>query len=200
VAVSAGAARFAIVACLIAAGCSKKAAQMSGGDAGVDVVRVHDDAAAFDAPNADAPNADTPDDGVSVADAQPSDAEALDLAGDRIVFSTWTDCGWSSAARACLCDGTVACAPVAGGVFTPFGSQQARVCAVERDICEYVVFWETEGGGIARRCRVPIDTALCSAGIGGASDASCVELFRCNLLRGDCPPDVMPGSSVIPCQ
>ena len=32
----------------------------------------------------------------------------------------------------------------------------ARVCALEGDVCEYVVFVETEAGGVARRCRVPI--------------------------------------------
>jgi hypothetical protein len=59
------------------------------------------------------------------------------------------------------------------------------------------VFVETEGGGTARRCRVPIDAGLC---LSGFDSNHCVTLFTCNLLMGTCPPDVMPGSSVISCR
>ena len=94
-----------------------------------------------------------------------------------------------------MCDGIRACQAVAGGSFSALGSQQARVCAIDGDVCEFVVFVETEGGGRARRCRVPIDARSCSV-----TDSHCVDLFTCNLLMGTCPPDVMPGSSVISCR
>jgi len=117
----------------------------------------------------------------------------------RTQFASWTSCGWTSSGS-CLCDGIRACEAVAGGSFSAFGSQQARVCAVEPDSCEYVVFVETEGGGTARRCRVPIDARSCVAGFGGGTDSNCVDLFTCNLLMGTCPPDVTPGGPVISCR
>ena len=43
------------------------------------------------------------------------------------------------------------------------------------------MFVETEGGGTARRCRVPINAGLCVAGFGNAPDSHCVDLFTCNL-------------------
>jgi len=117
----------------------------------------------------------------------------------RTQFTSWTSCGWSSSGT-CLCDGIRACDAVAGGSFSALGSQQARVCAIDGDVCEYVVFVETEGGGRARRCRVPIDAGSCLAGFGSTTDSHCVDLFTCNLLMGSCPPDIMPGSSVISCR
>ena len=80
------------------------------------------------------------------------------------------------------------------------GSQQARVCAIDGDVCEYVVFVETEGGGTARRCRVPINSGSCQVGFGDTTDSQCVDLFTCNLLLGNCPSDIMPGTSVITCR
>src|SRR3954467_11508963 len=117
----------------------------------------------------------------------------------RTEFTSWTSCGWSSS-EACLCDGIRACEAGAGGAFSALGSRQARVCAIDGDACEYVVFVETEGGGTARRCRVPLGTASCVAGFGGAPDSDCVDLFTCNLLMGTCPPDVTPGGTVISCR
>jgi hypothetical protein len=99
-----------------------------------------------------------------------------------------------------LCDGIRACQAVAGGSLSALGSQQARVCASDDGVCEYVVFVETEGGGTARRCRVSIDAGSCLAGFASATDSHCVDLFTCNLLMGTCPPDIMPGSSVISCR
>jgi hypothetical protein len=116
----------------------------------------------------------------------------------RSNFTNWASCGWSGGA--CLCDGIQACQAVAGGEFSSLGSQQARVCAIDGDVCEYVVFVETEGGGTARRCRVPIDAGSCLAGFGNATDSHCVDLFTCNLLMGTCPPDIVPGGSVISCR
>ena len=116
----------------------------------------------------------------------------------RTQFTSWTSCGWSGGP--CLCDGIQACQSVAGGGFSSLGSQQARVCAIDGDVCEYVVFVETEGGGTARRCRVPINAGSCVAGFGSATDSHCVDLFTCNLLMGTCPPDIMPGTSVISCR
>jgi len=117
----------------------------------------------------------------------------------RKEFTSWTSCGWSSS-ETCLCDGIRACEAVAGGSFSPLGSRQARVCAIEGDVCEYVVFVETEGGGKARRCRTQINAGPCLGGIGNATDSNCVDLFTCNLLMGTCPPDIMPGTSVISCR
>jgi len=114
-------------------------------------------------------------------------------------FTSWTSCGWSSTGS-CLCDGIRACEAVAGGSFSALGSRQARVCARDGDVCEYVVFVEIEGSGTARRCRVPINAGSCSAGFGGAVDSQCVDLFTCNLQMANCPPDVMPGGSVISCR
>ncbi|SRR6266545_797346 len=114
-------------------------------------------------------------------------------------FTSWTSCGWSSGG-ACLCDGIRACEAVAGGAFSALGSQQARVCAMDGDVCEYVVFVETEGGGTARRCRVPINAPSCVTGFGNTPDSHCVDLFTCNLSMGTCPPDVMPGGPVISCR
>jgi hypothetical protein len=116
----------------------------------------------------------------------------------RTQFTSWTSCGWSGGP--CLCDGIQACQAVAGGGFSSLGSQQARVCAIDGDVCEYVVFVETEGGGTARRCRVPMNAGSCVAGFGSATDSHCVDLFTCNLLMGTCPPDIMPGTSVISCR
>jgi hypothetical protein len=137
------------------------------------------------------------------ADAQALDADSSEAASDvegpaRTQFTSWTSCGWSGGS--CLCDGIQACQAVAGGGFSSLGSQQARVCAIDGDLCEYVVFVETEGGGTARRCRVPISAGSCVAGFGGAPDSHCVDLFTCNLLMGTCPADVMPGTSVISCR
>jgi hypothetical protein len=117
----------------------------------------------------------------------------------RTQFTNWTSCGWTSS-ETCLCDGIRACEAVAGGSFSALGSRQARVCALEGGVCEYVVFVETEGGGTARRCRTPINAGPCLGGIGDATDANCVDLFTCNLLMGTCPPDIMPGTSVISCR
>ncbi len=117
----------------------------------------------------------------------------------RTQLTNWTSCGWTSS-EPCLCDGIRACEAVAGGSFSALGSQQARVCAVEPDACEYVVFVETEGGGTARRCRVPSNSGSCLAGFGNSPDSHCVDLFTCNLLMGTCPPDIMPGGSVISCR
>jgi hypothetical protein len=117
----------------------------------------------------------------------------------RTELTGWTSCGWSSS-EACLCDGMRACKAVAGGSFSALGSRQARVCAIDGDDCEYVVFDETEGGGTARRCRTPIGAAACTGGIVDAADSDCVTLFTCNLAMGTCPPDVMPGGSVISCR
>jgi len=33
-----------------------------------------------------------------------------------------------------------------------------------------------------------------------ATDSHCVDLFTCNLLMGTCPPDIMPGTSIISCR
>jgi hypothetical protein len=134
----------------------------------------------------------------AVADASFSDADRADAGSDRTAFTAWTSCGWSNGP--CLCDGLLACAAVAGGSYLSLGSQQARVCAIDGNICEYVVFVETEGGGVARRCRVPVDGGSCGASFGGAGDDRCVDLFTCNLLLGDCPPDVMPGGPIISCR
>jgi hypothetical protein len=117
----------------------------------------------------------------------------------RTQFTSWASCGWTSS-ETCLCDGIRACEAVAGGSFSALGSRQARVCAIEGDVCEYVVFVETEGGGKARRCRTPINAGPCLGGIGNATDTNCVDLFTCNLLMGTCPPDIMPGTSVISCR
>jgi hypothetical protein len=117
----------------------------------------------------------------------------------RTPFTSWTSCGWSSSGT-CLCDGIHACEAVAGGTFSALGSQQARVCAIDGDVCEYVVFVETEGGGTARRCRVPINSGSCQVGFGDTTDSQCVDLFTCNLLLGNCPSDIMPGTSVITCR
>jgi hypothetical protein len=114
-------------------------------------------------------------------------------------FTSWTSCGWSSS-EACLCEGIRACEAVAGGAFSALGSKQARVCALDGDVCEFVVFAETEGGGKARRCRVPLGAGSCTGGFANATDDQCVDLFTCNLLMGTCPPDIMPGASVISCR
>jgi hypothetical protein len=114
-------------------------------------------------------------------------------------FTSWRSCGWSSSGT-CLCDGINGCVAVAGGAFSALGSQQARVCGIDGDVCEYVVFVETEGGGTARRCRVPIGAGSCTAGLGATADSDCVDLFTCNLLMGTCPPDVTPGGPVISCR
>jgi hypothetical protein len=113
-------------------------------------------------------------------------------------FTSWTSCGWSGGS--CLCDGIKACQAIAGGSFSSLGSQQARVCAIDGEVCEYVVFVETEGGGTARRCRVPIGSGSCLAGFSSTPDSHCVDLFTCNLLMGTCPPDIVPGTSVIACR
>jgi hypothetical protein len=114
-------------------------------------------------------------------------------------YTSWKSCGWSGGS--CLCDGISACQAVAGGSFSSLGSQQARVCAIEGEVCEYVVFVETEGGGTARRCRVPLGEGSCLTGFGSSDDGDyCVDLFTCNLLMGTCPPDIMPGTSAIACR
>jgi hypothetical protein len=114
-------------------------------------------------------------------------------------FTSWTACGWSSS-ETCLCEGIRACEAVAGGSFSALGSKQTRVCALDGDVCEFVVFAETEGGGKARRCRVPLGAGSCSGGSTDATDSQCVDLFTCNLLMGTCPPDVTPGGPVISCR
>jgi hypothetical protein len=175
---------------IIAAACSKKVATE---DAGPDTGQTGDGASAdrgdaqVDEPSIPEPNPDASLDGPSG-----------DASSRRAEFTSWTSCGWEGGP--CLCDGIRACAPVAGGAYLPFGSQQARVCAIDGDVCEYVVFSETEGGGTARRCRVPLDAGTCVAGFGNTSDPRCVDLFTCNLLMGNCPPDVMPSVSVIFCR
>jgi hypothetical protein len=114
-------------------------------------------------------------------------------------FTSWTSCGWASS-EACLCEGIRACQAVAGGSFSALGSKQARICAIDGDVYEFVVFTETEGGGRARRCRVPVGAGFCSGGFAEATDGQCVDLFTCNLLMGTCPADVTPGGSVISCR
>lgn len=128
-------------------------------------------------------------------DAAPSDA-AIDA--PAVVYSSWTECGWDHAS--CTCPALMGCDAVAGGTFEPLGSSQARVCAADATTCTYVVFTETEGGGVGRRCVVPRAMATCDVRVIAASDAWCQDLFTCNLLMGDCPPDVMPGTSVIACR
>ena len=147
-------------------------------------------------PALDAGSADGGDPDSHATDASPLDGG--DAASTRTQFTSWTSCGWSGGT--CLCDGIRACQAVAGGSFSSLGSQQARVCAIDDGVCEFVVFVEIEGGGTARRCRVPIDAGSCLAGFGSSTDSHCVDLFTCNLLMGTCPPDIGPGSSVISCR
>jgi hypothetical protein len=174
---------------LLVLACSSASGTPSGRDAGLDISH---DLAPPDGPGAES-NIDA-----AVTDGLFSDATLVDAGPDRTAFTTWTSCGWSNGP--CLCDGLAACASVAGGSYSSLGSQQARVCATDGDVCEYVVFVETEGGGVARRCRVPVDGQSCTAAFGNTSNDRCVDLFTCNLLLGDCPPDVTPGGPVISCR
>ncbi len=73
----------------------------------------------------------------------------------RSRFTSWTSCGWTARALPVRRDARRARRSPAEGFL--LGSQQARVGAIDGDVCEYVVFVETEGGGTARRCRVPIN-------------------------------------------
>jgi len=185
---------------VVVAGCSKA---KSGRDAAADG---RDDVVVVDAPAEVPPVDSAPDTGSDAApadvspadvpdsDARVADANPVDAASDG--FTSWTNCGWSGGS--CVCDGLLTCAAVAGGTFYALGSVQARVCALEGDVCVYVRFQEQEGGGIAQRCRARITGAACTNDSLVPSD--CVELFRCNLLMNNCPPDVTPGSSVIDCR
>ena len=134
------------------------------------------------------------------AAAAPDAAAPTDAARDvgAAVFTHWHECGWSD--PVCTCDGVLACEAVAGGAFEPLGSSQARVCGTDGNDCIIDVFDETEGGGVARRCRIPRSALACSSGVVAWGAGTCEPLFSCNLLMGDCPPDVMPGSSVIACR
>jgi hypothetical protein len=127
----------------------------------------------------------------------PSPVDAGADAGST-VYSSWTECGWSD--PSCTCDGVLDCAAVAGGAFAPLGSSQARVCAIDGDDCVIVTFRETEGGGVAERCRIPRTALACSDGVVATSGGTCEQLYTCNLLMGDCPSDIALGSSVIHCQ
>src|SRR5262245_10766977 len=177
--------RFASIAlaCLAAGACSKSASKRDAGPDG-----------AADAPPTDVgrPDADAPDD--SRADVP--DAGTADASGDRAMFTSWTSCGWVSGPNVCLCDGLATCAAVAGGVAFGLGSDQVRACAVDGDTCEYVAFHEIEGGGVAWRCRVSIDAGVCDGDHPRVGGEGCVELFRCNLLMGNCPSDLMPPSFI----
>jgi hypothetical protein len=180
---------------LVMAGCSKaKSGADAASDAGGDVALV--DAPPVDAPPADIGpeiGADAPPADASPTDVQAADAEVMDARSDG--FTSWTDCGWSGGS--CVCDGLLACAPVAGGEFYGLGSVQARACAFDGEVCEYVRFQETEGGGVASRCRARIAGASCGNDLLSMSD--CVELFRCNVVMGNCPPDVI-APSVLSCR
>lgn len=188
-----------LVMLLAVAGCSKA---KSGRDAAADG---RDDVGLVDAPaemppvdatpdtSTDAPPDDAPPADAPVTDAQVADANVLDAASDG--FTSWTDCGWSGGS--CVCDGLLSCAAVAGGTFYGLGSVQARACALDGDVCEYVRFQEQEGGGVAQRCRARITGAQCTNDYLITSD--CVELFRCNLLMNNCPPDLI-APSVINCR
>jgi hypothetical protein len=178
-----------LVVLLAVAGCSKAKA---GRDAAADG---RDDGVLVDAPAEMPPFDVAPDGDAQVDDAQVDDANVVDAAADRAGFTSWTDCGWSGGS--CVCDGLLTCAAVAGGEFYGLGSVQARVCAFDGDVCEYVRFREQEGGGIAERCRAPITGAACASDRLTTSD--CVELFRCNLVLNNCPPDLI-APSVIACR
>jgi hypothetical protein len=69
-----------------------------------------------------------------------------------------------------------------------------------RGDCVIDVFGETEGGGRAQRCRIPLEALACSDGVVAWSAGTCEDLFTCNLLMGDCPADVTPGGGVIRCR
>jgi len=169
---------------LVIAGCSKaKSARDAAADGRDDVVVV--DARADVAPVDAAPD----------SDAQAADANVVDAGADG--FTSWTNCGWSASGGSCVCDGLLTCAAVAGGTFYGLGSVQARVCSFDGDVCEYVRFQEQEGGGVAQRCRARITGAACTNDYLTTSD--CVEIFRCNLVMNNCPPDLI-APSVINCR
>lgn len=174
------------------AGCSAAATVDAGthGDAGTaDAGRDGGDASAPLDAGTDATDAGTPIDA------------AADAADGAVVYASWHACGWSSSATdpsvACLCDGMRDCTAVSGGTFAPLGSSQERVCAADATSCLIVEFRETEGGGVARRCTVPRAMTGCGSAL---LDEWCQVLFTCNLLMGDCPPDVTPGGPVIACR
>jgi hypothetical protein len=181
---------------LAVAGCSKA---KSGRDAAADG---RDDVGLVDAPaevppvdsapdtSTDGAPSDVPPGDAPETDTRVADANVLDAATDG--FTSWTDCGWSGGS--CVCDGLLTCAAVAGGTFYGLGSVQARACALDGDVCEYVRFQEQEGGGIAQRCRARITGAQCTNDYLTTSD--CVEIFRCNLLMNNCPPDLFPPSAI----
>jgi hypothetical protein len=188
-----------LVMLLVVAGCSKA---KSGRDAATDG---RDDVVAVDTPadvapvdaapdtGSDAAPVDVPPADVSDSDAQVADANPVDVASDG--FTSWTNCGWSGGS--CVCDGLLTCAAVAGGTFYGLGSVQARACSFDGDVCEYVRFQEQEGGGVAQRCRARITGAACTNDYLTTSD--CVEIFRCNLVMNNCPPDLI-APSVINCR
>jgi hypothetical protein len=133
-------------------------------------------------------------------DAHLLEAGNLDFGPDanRTAYTSWRACGWSD--PTCLCQGFLGCNAIAGGTFESLGSAQSRVCGIEGDVCDFVIFIETEGGGVARRCRVPLSELSCNQGVVTVRDDQCAALFACNLQLGDCPPDVTPGGTVISCQ
>jgi hypothetical protein len=114
-------------------------------------------------------------------------------------YTQWTFCGWSDAG--CTCTGLLSCAAAAGGHFTALGSSQARVCAKTDSVCVIDYFTETEGGGTAYRCSVPLQALACNDGALTTPGLmnSCETLFACNLLMDTCPADVRPGGPIISC-
>ena len=186
---------------VVVAGCSKgKSGRDAAADGRDDVVAVDvsaDVPAVDSAPDtgSDAPPGDGQPVDVPGSDAQVADANVVDAGADG--FTSWIDCGWSGSGGSCVCDGLLTCAAVAGGTFYGLGSVQARVCSFDGDVCEYVRFQEQEGGGVAQRCRARITGAACTNDYLTTSD--CVEIFRCNLVMNNCPPDLI-APSVINCR
>lgn len=181
--------RVAVLGSLLAAGCSC-ASPGNGLDAAMAPDAWANDAWANDAGTRD---------DASVPDASPNDTgDDASLDAGVVTYASWHECGWSD--PTCTCDGVLACEAVAGGTFEPLGSAQARVCGIDGADCIVDVFDETEGGGMAQRCRIPRAALACSEGIVAWGAGTCEPLFTCNLLMGDCPSDVAPGSSVIHCR